>query len=35
MTSPVGVTTYGYDADGRLVSMTNPFGETTTWAYDH
>jgi RHS repeat-associated protein len=35
MTSPVGTTFYSYDAAGRLSSLTNPFGETTTWLYDH
>ncbi|MCX6365817.1 MAG: cysteine peptidase family C39 domain-containing protein [Armatimonadetes bacterium] len=33
MTTPAGTFTYNYDAGGRPTSMTNPFGETTTWTY--
>lgn len=33
-TTTVGTWTYGYDAGGRLTSLSNPFGENTTWAYD-
>ena len=29
-----GVWTYGYDAGGRLTSVVNGWGESTTWAYD-
>lgn len=25
---------YGYDAGGRLTSLTNPYSEATTWTYD-
>ena len=27
--------TYGYDAAGRQNSLTNPYGETSTWAYNN
>lgn len=33
MTTPAGGFTYGYDAAGRPSSVTNPFYETTQWAY--
>lgn len=33
MTTPAGTFDYSYDAAGRPASMTNPFSETTTWAY--
>ena len=33
MTTPVGSFSYSYDAAGRPVSLTNPFSETTSWAY--
>jgi YD repeat-containing protein len=33
MTTPAGVFSYNYDAAGRASSMTNPFSETTSWAY--
>jgi len=29
-----GVTTYLYDAGNRLRSVSNPFGEVTTWTWD-
>jgi YD repeat-containing protein len=29
-----GVTTYTYDANGRLVSETDPLGNTITYTYD-
>lgn len=29
-----GSTTYGYDAYGRLSSLTNPYSETTSWTFD-
>jgi YD repeat-containing protein len=29
-----GVTTYGYNANGRLTSLTNPKGQTITFTYD-
>ena len=33
MTTPAGTFDYSYDAGGRPASITNPFSETTTWAY--
>lgn len=33
MTTPAGTFSYSYDAAGRPASITNPFSETTTWAY--
>jgi len=33
MTTPAGNFSYSYDAAGRPSSMTNPFSETTSWAY--
>lgn len=33
MTTPAGAFSYNYDAAGRPSSMTNPFNETTSWAY--
>ena len=27
-------TTYGYDANDRLVSVTDPYGKTVSYAYD-
>ena len=33
MTTPAGVFAYRYDGDGRLSSLTNPFSETSQWAY--
>jgi RHS repeat-associated protein len=33
MTTPAGTFSYGYDGAGRASSLTNPFGETTSWAY--
>ena len=33
MTTPAGNFGYSYDAGGRPASMTNPFSETTSWAY--
>lgn len=33
MTTPAGTFSYNYDAAGRPSSMTNPFNETTSWAY--
>jgi RHS repeat-associated protein len=35
MTTPAGTFTYSYDAGGRPASMTNPFSETTSWAYQN
>ncbi len=35
MTTPAGTFDHSYDAAGRPSSMTNPFGETTTWAYQN
>jgi RHS repeat-associated protein len=35
MTTPAGTFLYTYDATGRPVSMTNPFNETTSWAYQN
>ena len=34
MIDPTGLTTYNYDALNRLISITNPNGETTTFTYD-
>jgi len=35
MTDAFGdVTTYIYDANGRLISETDPLGKTTTYTYD-
>ena len=34
MSTPAGSFTYDYDDAGRLKSLTNPLGETTTWTYD-
>jgi RHS repeat-associated protein len=34
MTAPAGVTNYNYDSIGRLISLVNPHGETTTFTYD-
>jgi RHS repeat-associated protein len=33
MTTPAGTFNYSYDAAGRPLSMSNPFSETTSWAY--
>jgi YD repeat-containing protein len=33
MGTPAGTFTYGYDGDGRMLTLTNPFSETTTWGY--
>jgi YD repeat-containing protein len=33
MTTPAGTFNYSYDAAGQPSSMTNPFSETTSWAY--
>ena len=33
MTTPAGSFAYNYDGDGRLQSETNPFSETSQWAY--
>ncbi|HEX6716318.1 MAG TPA: Ig-like domain-containing protein [Pyrinomonadaceae bacterium] len=35
MTTPAGSFDYSYDAAGRPTSMTNPFSETTSWAYQN
>jgi RHS repeat-associated protein len=35
MTTPAGMFDYSYDAAGRAASMTNPFSETTNWAYQN
>jgi RHS repeat-associated protein len=35
MTTPAGNFGYSYDAGGRPASMTNPFSETTSWAYQN
>lgn len=35
MTTPAGTFAYSYDAVGRPASMTNPFSETTSWAYQN
>ena len=34
MTTLQGTTTYGYDADGQLTSVTPPDGQTITYGYD-
>jgi len=34
MTTASGTTTYGYDADGQLISVALPTGETITYQYD-
>jgi RHS repeat-associated protein len=33
LTSPAGTSTYKYDAEGRLESLTNPYSETTNIGY--
>jgi len=33
MTTPAGAFNYGFDGGGRLTSLANPFGETSSWAY--
>ncbi len=33
MTTPAGDFTYAYDAAGRATSLTNPYGETSSWTY--
>src|SRR5205823_2717779 len=33
MSTPAGNFTYGYDDAGRLISLTNPRQESTTWTY--
>jgi RHS repeat-associated protein len=33
MSTPAGTFSYAYDAAGRPASITNPFSETTSWAY--
>jgi RHS repeat-associated protein len=33
--TPAGTFSYDYDAAGRPTSETNPFSETTSWAYDN
>jgi YD repeat-containing protein len=35
MTTPAGTFSYSYDAGGRAAGMTNPFSETTSWAYQN
>jgi YD repeat-containing protein len=35
MTTPAGTFAYSYDAAGRPATMTNPFSETTSWAYQN
>jgi RHS repeat-associated protein len=35
MTTPAGTFDYSYDAASRPTSMTNPFSETTSWAYQN
>ena len=35
MTTPSGTFSYSYDAAGRPASMTNPFSEITSWAYQN
>jgi RHS repeat-associated protein len=35
MTTPAGNFSYSYDAGGRPATMTNPFSETTSWAYQN
>ena len=35
MTTPAGTFSYSYDAAGRPASLTNPFSETTNWAYQN
>ena len=35
MTTPAGNFGYSYNAGGRPASMTNPFSETTSWAYQN
>jgi uncharacterized protein RhaS with RHS repeats len=35
MTIPVGNFSYSYDASGRPATMTNPFSETTSWAFQN
>jgi YD repeat-containing protein len=32
--APAGITSYAYDAQGRLIAQTDPDGNTTTWTYD-
>jgi YD repeat-containing protein len=33
MNTPAGDFTYNYDGAGRMIGLTNPFGETTNWTY--
>ncbi len=33
MVTPAGAFSYGFDADSRLNSLSNPFSETTSWSY--
>jgi RHS repeat-associated protein len=35
MTTPAGTFSYNYDAAARPSSLTNPFSETTSWAYQN
>jgi RHS repeat-associated protein len=35
MTTPAGAFSHSYDATGRPAHMTNPFSETTSWAYQN
>ena len=35
VTSTAGTTTYSYDQGGRLLSLTNPYGEVYSWTYDN
>jgi RHS repeat-associated protein len=35
MSTPAGTFSYSYDAAGRPTSLTNPFSETTNWAYQN
>jgi RHS repeat-associated protein len=33
MSTPAGSFSYSFDGDGRMISLGNPYAETTTWTY--